>query len=106
MIAGELGGNGVRLVEALRARGDERLQGFRGKSADKLESFLIDAGYLDPRPLLTEPDVVVRTMATPAASRLPGRVASECVRRWWSLCERASRRDDAAVSDCEDPADR
>jgi energy-coupling factor transporter ATP-binding protein EcfA2 len=86
-IARELGGDGERLIEALRARSDERLRGFRTNAADGLEAFLIEEDYLDPRPILGESDVLGRMLATPAAAHLPEPVAAECAHRWWSLCE-------------------
>jgi uncharacterized protein YhaN len=89
-IASELGGDGERLIEVLRARNDERLQGFRSKAAEGLEGFLIEEGYIDPRPILEESDIVARGLANPAAARLPERVAAECVHHWWSLCARRS----------------
>ena len=51
-IARELGGDGEGLIEALRARDDERLQRFRSKTTEGLESFLIEEGYIDPRSIL------------------------------------------------------
>jgi hypothetical protein len=89
-IARELGGDGERLIEALRARKDERLQRFRAATTEGLEGFLIEEGYIDPRPVLEESDIVARALATPAAASLPERVAAECLHRWWSLCARAS----------------
>ena len=85
-IARELGGDGQRLIEVLRARDDERLQGFRTKTAEGLEGFLVEEGYIDPRAILEQSDVAARVLATPAAARLPEPVAAECVHRWWSLC--------------------
>jgi len=64
-IARELEGDGERLIEALRDRGDPRLQGFRTRVIAAFEAFLTDEGHLDPRPPLDE---------------------SECVHRWWRLC--------------------
>lgn len=87
-IARELSGDGARLIAALHARDDERLRGFLSKKADALESFLVEEGYIDPRPIPGEPDVAVRAVATPAAARLPERLAAECLHRWWSLCQR------------------
>jgi hypothetical protein len=83
-IARELDNDGGRLVEALRARSDERLQGFRSKSTDSLESFLVDERYIDPRPVLNEPDIVARVMAIPAANRVPEEVVAQCLHRWWT----------------------
>jgi exonuclease SbcC len=84
-IARELGGDGERLIEALRDRDDPRLQGFRTKATNALEAFLTDEGHMDPRPTLDESEIVIRILATPAADRLPETVATECAHRWWSL---------------------
>ena len=89
-IAREIGGDGEHVVEALRARDDERLQGFRTKAAEAFESFLTEEGYIDPRPILAEADLVVLVLGTPVAARLPQGMAAGCVHRWWSLCERAT----------------
>jgi DNA repair exonuclease SbcCD ATPase subunit len=85
-ITRELQGCGERLIQALRARDDDRLQGFRSKAADGLEAFLSEEGFIDPRPILEESELVARVLAVPAAGRLPERVAAECLHRWWSLC--------------------
>jgi len=68
--------------------GDARLQGFRSKSAEVFEQYLLDEGYRDRRPRLGERDVVARVMATPAASRVSAAVDGEMVRRWWALSGR------------------
>ena len=86
-IARERAGDGERLIDVLRDRNDERLQGFRSKATDTLETFLVDEGCIDPRPVLEEAGVITRAMAIPAAASLPEPVAAECVHRWWSLCQ-------------------
>ena len=84
-VAGELASDGESLIEALRARDDERLQGFRTKAADALEAFLTEEGHIDPRPTLDEPALLARVLATPAAAQLPDPAAAEWVFRWWRL---------------------
>lgn len=86
-VATESGGDGDRLLEALRAREDERLRRFQTRSVDRLEEFLVEEGYVDPRPILDEAGVVARCMATPVGTQLPGEVAAELVHRWWVLSE-------------------
>ena len=54
-IARELGGDAEQLITLLRERSDPRLQGFRAKAAESLEAFLTKEGYLDRRPVLSEP---------------------------------------------------
>ena len=84
-VATELEGDAAALIESLRTRSDERLGGFRENKADDLETYLTDQGYLDTRPVLGEAEIHARALASPAASRLPGRTAAECVHRWWTL---------------------
>ncbi len=86
-VAAEFEGNGKALVEAMRSRRDGRLSGYRNQAADKLETFLIDEGHIDHRPVLDEDEICARVMASPAAARLPGDLAAECVHRWWTLSE-------------------
>ena len=42
-------------------------------------------GYLDPRPVLGERDVVARALASPAAGDLPEQVCSQLLHLWWQL---------------------
>ncbi len=86
-VAAEFEGDAKELIEAMRSRRDERLSGYRNQAADKLEAFLIDAGHIDHRPVLDEDELCARVMASPAAARLPGDLAAECVHRWWTLSE-------------------
>ena len=83
-IAKELGGDPHRLLETLAGRGDERLQGFRTRSVERLRSYLAEKEYLDGRPVFPENELRLRCLACPAANDLPDGVASECVRRWWA----------------------
>ena len=85
-IADELGGDGARLIEALRTREDSRLQGFRTRAAEELEAFLTKEGYLDARRVLDESDIRSQLLASPAAARLPAEVVSAFSHRWWSFC--------------------
>ena len=89
-IAGELDGNPVRLLAALREKSDGRLRGFRGKAADALEEHLRNRGYLDDRPVLGEGAVRIRVLASPSANELPDGVASDCIDRWWAWAARMS----------------
>jgi energy-coupling factor transporter ATP-binding protein EcfA2 len=98
-IARELGGDAEQLITLLRERSDPRLQGFRAKAAESLEAFLTEEGYLDRRPVLSEPEIAVRVMATPAAADLPDALAGACVHRWWRLCERGLAAEAPASAD-------
>jgi hypothetical protein len=84
-IAAEQAGDAERLVEILRARGDDRLRGFRSAQADALREYLTLHGYIDEAPILAMADIVAHAMATPAANQLPRETAGECIRRWWKL---------------------
>ena len=83
-IAGELEGDPVRLLAALREKADPRLKGFWQSSADALEEHLRDCGHIDNRPVLGEGDVRLRALASPPANELPDGVASDCIDRWWA----------------------
>ena len=83
-IAKELDGNPETLLTMLETNKDPRLKGFRRSSADSLELFLRENGYLDDRPILNEDEVRLRALATPAANELPEGIASECLHRWWA----------------------
>ena len=84
-VVDELGGDARRLLDALAERSDPRLQGFRQRSVERLEHFLLDEGYLDERPVLAEAELVGRAVATPAAHRLGPKDAAELVHLWHSL---------------------
>ncbi len=83
-IAKELDGDAETLLDILMTNKDPRLKGFRRSSADSLERYLRENGYLDDRPVLTEDEVRLRALATPAANELPEGIASECLHRWWA----------------------
>lgn len=82
-IAGELGGDPERLLVELRERTDKRLKGFRQNSADALEGYLRDHGYLDDRPVLGESELKLGASTSPPANELPDGVASDLLSRWW-----------------------
>jgi hypothetical protein len=84
-IAREFAGDAVRLIESLSERSDERLGGFRAKSVEKFQEFLQEEGYLDPRLVLEEPELVARALASPATRDLPGNVCNELLHRWFAL---------------------
>ena len=83
-IAKELNGNPETLLTMLETNKDPRLKGFRRSSADSLELYLRENGYVDDRPVLTEDELRLRALATPAANELPEGIASECLHRWWA----------------------
>ncbi|MBW2446971.1 MAG: hypothetical protein JRG83_13710 [Deltaproteobacteria bacterium] len=84
----ELGEDPDQLLAALRARSDERLSGYRTRSTDDLEEFLLRDGILDRRPRLSSEEITGRLLASPAAVRLPEGLAAECAHRWWTLSSR------------------
>ncbi len=83
-IAGELGGDPQRLLEELRSRRRPLLAGFRRANADALETWLVDQGHLDERPVLDEDELMLRALASPPANRLPEGDAGTCLDRWWT----------------------
>ena len=83
-IAKELDGNAETLLTMLGTNKDPRLKGFRRSSTDSLDRYLRENGYLDDRPVLTEDELRLRALATPAANELPEGIASECLHRWWA----------------------
>lgn len=87
-IAKELGGDPEKLLDALRAREDERLRGFRSNSLDKLEQYMRENGYVDERPVLDDEELRLLALASPAATHLPEGIADECLNRWWTLAAR------------------
>jgi len=84
-IARELEGDPRALLEALRAREDERLARFHSAKADELEAWLLEEGHLDEREVLDEEGIRARALASPAAARLPGELVGECLHLWWRL---------------------
>ena len=82
-IAQELHGDPERLLAALGQSRDPRLRGFRRSSAEGLKRYLIENGYLDDRPVLTEGELQLRALTSPAANGLPDGIARGCVKRWW-----------------------
>ncbi|MDE0081166.1 MAG: hypothetical protein OXT72_00770 [Gammaproteobacteria bacterium] len=81
-VAREVDGDPVRLLELLRNRGDPRLRGFRAMSAEGLEDYLRDCGYLDDRPELTGDELRVRALTSPLAAELPDGVARKLLDSW------------------------
>ena len=82
-IARERDNDAEKLLAALRERTDNRLKGFRQSSADNLEGYLRDNGYLDDRPVLGESELKLRALTSPPANELPDGVASNLLSRWW-----------------------
>ena len=83
-IAKELVGDPERLLAVLAGRQDPRLKRFRIDSVERLRDYLAEHQYLDERPILTESELRLHALATPAANELLGSVANACVLRWWS----------------------
>ena len=83
-IAGKSGGGADQLLKALHQRSDSRLKGFRRSSADALEEFLRDNGYLDDRRVLDESYLRLLVLASPPANVLPDEVTTACLSRWWA----------------------
>ena len=82
-IAKELEGDPQLLLNALQTRGDPRLRGIHAKKVEQLRQFLTENGFIDHRPILTESELTLRALTTPAANQLPDGVAKACLHRWW-----------------------
>ena len=87
-IAGDLDGDADALIATVLARKDPRLKGFRRSSAEALEEYLRDHGYLDDRPVLDESNLRFRALSSPPANQLPDGVADACLDRWWVWAEK------------------
>ena len=90
VIAQELDGDPERLLAALETRKDPRLKGFRQNSLEGLERYLRENGYLSDRSVLTEEELRLHALASPAANELPEGVARGCLDRWWAWAVRLS----------------
>jgi hypothetical protein len=55
------------------------------QKVENLESALLEAGFIDERPILDESDMFTRLLSTPPVNELPEQVVNECIHRWWSL---------------------
>jgi len=62
-LAEELRWDAVRLLDALAARDDERVKGFRNRTLEQMRDRLTESGHLDPRPLLDKEAIYARTLA-------------------------------------------
>ena len=87
-MARELDGNAEKLVAALGENRNPRLRGLRSSSFERLKRYLIENGYLDDRPILTEDELQLRALTSPAANSLPFGVARSCLKHW---CEWARK---------------
>ncbi len=88
-ITKELAGDPEQLLAVLAGRQDPRLKGFRMDSVERLRNYLAEHQYLDERPVLTERELRLHALATPAANKLGSSVANACVQRWWSWTEKS-----------------
>ncbi len=84
-IADQLDGDGQALIKTINDRSDDRLAGFMRKKGDDLEQYLLDQGYIDEKPTLTEETLLPLALAAPVAAKIPPAVTSECLHRWWAL---------------------
>ncbi len=89
-IAREVDGDAKRLVEALGENRGPRLRSFRRSSAERLRRHLVESGCLDERPILTEGELQLRALTSPAANGLPDGVARGCLKRWWEWARKFS----------------
>jgi len=89
-MARERDADAKRLIQALRAREDERAKGFRQRVLDSLAEGLTESGYLDPREPLDEDAVRQRVLAAANEVIKDGTLDAAEVRelfeRLWELC--------------------
>ncbi len=87
-LAEELHWNAARLLEALDARNDDRVKGFRAKALDQMRERLTATGHLDPRPAIEEHEVRARVLAAAGndiqQGILPLSEVSNLVDRLWN----------------------
>ena len=88
-IAKQLLGDPEQLLAVLAGRQDPRLKGFRMDSVERLRDYLAENQYLDERPILTESELRLNALATPAANELADSIANACVQRWWNWTEKS-----------------
>ena len=91
MVAESLSGDPRALLGTLRSKRPPALARFRARSADDLEAWFRDHGYLDERPRLDREELSLRALASPPAARLPQGDARSCLHHWWFLAERTPR---------------
>ncbi len=88
-IAESLAGDPRALLDTLRSNRPPALARFRARSADDLEAWMRDHGYLDERPRLEREELALRALASPPAARLTAGDARSCLHHWWHLAEGA-----------------
>ena len=62
-IASELDGDAEALLQMVRERDDERVQGFYSNKADDLEDYFLENGYVTEREPLSEEEMWQRVLA-------------------------------------------
>lgn len=88
-IAAELGGDPEIFLSALSAREDPRLRGFQRRRIESLESYFRDNGYLDDQQVLSDGELRLLALTSPAANALPEGIAIDYLNRWWTWAERS-----------------
>ena len=89
-IAKELDGSPERLLNELTRKRDSRLRNFQSRNTERLQRYLSEHQYIDDRSTLTENELQLRALATPAANSLSDDVAIACIQRWWRWAEKSS----------------
>lgn len=72
-LAAELGGDGGKLLAALR---DRAIRGFQQRKIDDLEEWLADEGYVDSRPPIPLRDLLPRLLADSAEAMAAAKIAA------------------------------
>ena len=74
-IAEEHKGDSKKLLAILEEKKDGRIKGFRAKQLEELKDFLLEASYLDERPILTDDEI--RSLLLPMTSMEENRIFIE-----------------------------
>lgn len=80
-IAKELDGDAGALLEVIRERSDERVEGFYSSKADDLEAYFLEHGYLVRQDPLAPGEMWQRVLADLAEERVDGVVSDEELER-------------------------
>lgn len=94
-IADEQDRDPVRVLVFLRKEQgkDPRIKNFREASIEKLEQYLLDKGFIDKQTKLSEKDLRLKGLASPAANKLPDGHAEFLLHSWCTLFRKATAPD-------------
>jgi hypothetical protein len=88
-IANELDGDAKALLQVVRERDDERVNGFRSNKADDLEEYLLEEGYHTEKETLSEEEMWQRVLADLTEERSEGFISEDELERLFGRIEAA-----------------